>query len=308
MNREERPVAKQRLRVVEGAEGEDGAGPDVAPQLLQALHVLQGRLGGQVGGIDGADGRSDDDVRLDAGLEERLEHPDVDAAEVGAAREHEPDHGSRLPYSRTLQHGPPGSVAVAVARAPIVVLEVGVVVDAVVAAGIGVDDRRGQPGHVVEEAVAGVLGDAVGGGQGEVAVDFDLGLGVEAVADPADAQLRPRPRRRRPRPARPGPCSARAGSTASMSRASTSPAASRRTETMSTAMARPAMASARSNPAATPMAPARTPSELRPSVRAWRPSATRAAEPISRPTRIRYWATSSLPAKPTSEAAITAPR
>src|SRR5207237_5986866 len=35
---------------------------------------------------------------------------------------------------------------------------------------------------------AGVLGDAVGGGQGEIPVDGDLGLGVEAVADPADAQ------------------------------------------------------------------------------------------------------------------------
>src|SRR5581483_4859782 len=74
-------------------------------------------------------------------------------------------------------------------------------------------------------------------------------------------------------------------STPSTSRPTTSAAASRRTEKINTAMSRPATASARSNPAATPTAPARTPSDDTPSVRAWRPSATRAAEPMSRPTR-----------------------
>ena len=42
------------------------------------------------------------------------------------------------------------------------VVELGVGVLAVMAAGIGVDDGRREPGHVVEEPVAGVLGDAMG--------------------------------------------------------------------------------------------------------------------------------------------------
>lgn len=40
-------------------------------------------------------------------------------------------------------------------------------------------------------------------------------------------------------------------------------------------------------PAATPMAPITTANDVMPSVWAWRPSATRAAEPILRPTRMR---------------------
>ena len=43
-------------------------------------------------------------------------------------------------------------------------------------------------------------------------------------------------------------------------------------------------------------------------MRACNPSATSAADPIRRPTRIRYTATSSLPANPMSPAAATHPR
>ena len=45
---------------------------------------------------------------------------------------------------------------------------------------------------------------------------------------------------------------------------------------------------------------------MNPSVRACSPSATSAAEPISRPTRIRWRATHSFPANPTSAATATA--
>ena len=58
----------------------------------------------------------------------------------------------------------------------------------------------------------------------------------------------------------------------------------------------------------TPMAPASTPSEVKPSAHACRPSATNAAEPISRPTRMRKIATSSLPRKPMAAAAATQPK
>ena len=74
---------------------------------------------------------------------------------------------------------------------------------------------------------------------------------------------------------------------------------------MATVMASPTTGSARSHPAATPSAPTTTASDVRPSVRAWCPSATRAAEPIFVPTRIRYTATPSLPANPIRPAAIT---
>ncbi|CAM62681.1 Hypothetical protein MAB_2600 [Mycobacteroides abscessus ATCC 19977] len=69
----------------------------------------------------------------------------------------------------------------------------------------------------------------------------------------------------------------------------------------------PMMGSAKGYPSATPAAPSTTASDVKPSVRAWRPSATRAAEPILRPTRMRYRATSSLPRKPTTPAAATQP-
>ena len=70
----------------------------------------------------------------------------------------------------------------------------------------------------------------------------------------------------------------------------------------------PTTGSAQSQPTATPPAPSRTASEVKPSVRACSPSATSAAEPILRPTRIRYRATSSLPVNPISAAIATASR
>ena len=49
----------------------------------------------------------------------------------------------------------------------------------------------------------------------------------------------------------------------------------------------PAIGSARSKPIQAPTAPAATAREVKPSARAWRPSATSAADPICLPTRIR---------------------
>jgi len=58
-------------------------------------------------------------------------------------------------------------------------------------------------------------------------------------------------------------------------------------------------------PEGDPPAPMSTTRLVRPSVRACRPSAISAAEPIRRPTRIRYRATSSWPPNPITEAAAT---
>ena len=73
-------------------------------------------------------------------------------------------------------------------------------------------------------------------------------------------------------------------------------------------MSRPTTGSAQFQPIATPPAPTSTASEVSPSVRACRPSAISAAEPIFTPVRIRYLAASSLPAKPTSAATATTAR
>ena len=56
---------------------------------------------------------------------------------------------------------------------------------------------------------------------------------------------------------------------------------------IATEISRPTIGSASGNPASTPTAPATTAREVNPSVRAWIPSATRAAEPIRRPIRMR---------------------
>ena len=52
-------------------------------------------------------------------------------------------------------------------------------------------------------------------------------------------------------------------------------------------ISRPTTGSASGKPSPTPITPSTTASEVNPSVRACSPSATSAAEPIRRPTRIR---------------------
>ena len=55
-----------------------------------------------------------------------------------------------------------------------------------------------------------------------------------------------------------------------------------------------------------PPTPSSTASDVKPSARACRPSATSAAEPIRRPVRIRYRATAALPVNPINAAPATA--
>ena len=57
--------------------------------------------------------------------------------------------------------------------------------------------------------------------------------------------------------------------------------------TIAALISRPTIGSASGKPSQMPITPATTASEVNPSVRACTPSATRAAEPIRRPTRIR---------------------
>ena len=57
--------------------------------------------------------------------------------------------------------------------------------------------------------------------------------------------------------------------------------------TIAALISRPTIGSAKGKPSQMPSTPSTTASEVNPSVRAWTPSATSAAEPIRRPTRIR---------------------
>jgi hypothetical protein len=118
-----------------------------------------------------------------------------------------------------------------------------------------------------------------------------------------------------PTPSTPGTslsvCSAAsvsAGSTLSISRRPTSRAACQPTTAIGSRISRPTTGSAQVQPSAAPPTPTSTPSEVNPSVRACSPSATSAADPIRRPVLMRYRATSSFPAKPSSAASATASR
>ena len=74
---------------------------------------------------------------------------------------------------------------------------------------------------------------------------------------------------------------------------------------MAMLITRPTIGSANGKPSHMPITPSTTANEVKPSVRAWTPSATKDADLIRRPTRIRYSATSSLPANPVTPAIST---
>jgi hypothetical protein len=72
-------------------------------------------------------------------------------------------------------------------RYRVVVGHIGVRVTAIVPAWIGVDQRARKVGHLVEQCMAGSLGDRVSIADSKVLIDGDLGLGVETMADPTQA-------------------------------------------------------------------------------------------------------------------------
>src|SRR5215207_10346902 len=76
---------------------------------------------------------------------------------------------------------------VLVYRSWLVVGELGVWITAVVPARVRVDQGSRQVRNLVEQRVPRALGDGVSLGDAEALVDRHLGLGVEAMADPAQA-------------------------------------------------------------------------------------------------------------------------
>ena len=151
---------------------------------------------------------------------------------------------------------------------------------------VDVHHRISQPWNVVEERRSNTLGDVVSRLHRDVRRDVDRQLRTQLVptqrAFASDTCSTP------------GTAAADASirrivgsSMPSRTRRSAIRAAETSVMAIATVMSRPTMASERGNAASTPIAPATTPSEVNPSVRACWPSATRAAEPIAFPTRIR---------------------
>jgi hypothetical protein len=54
------------------------------------------RVLGEQGAVDRADRAADNQVRHQADLRQRLQHPDLDSAEAGTAAEHEGDRRGQL--------------------------------------------------------------------------------------------------------------------------------------------------------------------------------------------------------------------
>lgn len=145
------------------------------------------------------------------------------------------------------------------------------------------DDGGGEPGKLMEKRVVGILGDVVGLRHAAAVADRDAHFGVEVVADPSDSDLI--------HPFDPGYGGEDPRDLVDQTRVDgvhESLVDHRRRAAqhcrITAVMARPTTGSASSQPRATPPLPARTAADMRASVRAWRPSATSAAEPIARPT------------------------
>jgi hypothetical protein len=161
-----------------------------------------------------------------------------------------------------------------------------VVIASVVSAGTGVDGGLGEAADVVEEAVVGFFGDGVGVGKAEVAVRDDFGFGSQLVPDPADADavdgLDAVDRGQDPvhvvdqlgfNAVHEPPVDVAGGILEDEKNGDGD-------EQSDDGVGEPPAGGDTEGTDPTAR-------EVRPSVRAWRPSATRAADPIWRPTRMR---------------------
>ena len=152
---------------------------------------------------------------------------------------------------------------------------------------IGVHKRRGQPRNGVQQIVLGVDSHLVRLDGACRGIDNHLALSAKLMADPsqpylADVQDSARsPERLLGLVDKLGVHSVHQ---ATVDLPCSLPQHSEDGHVMSS----PTAGSAQSHPAATPATPRRTASDVNPSVRACSPSATSAAEPILRPTRMRY--------------------
>ena len=162
----------------------------------------------------------------------------------------------------------------------------GVVVGVAVLAGIEVHDDRVEPAHLVEQRVPHRLGDIVPWAtvSWQSTTRSVLAMRrwpIQRTRTVSTSMTPSTP------PATRSMSATSPGSTASMSRRNTARAASLRIHRMATVMTSPMMGSASGKPSHTPIAAMTTAIEVSPSVRACRPSAMSACEPISWPTRMR---------------------
>ena len=86
-----------------GVQRKDVLAAQAAPDRSQLQSAVQVGLSGEPGGVDGAHRGTDHQIGPDAGLHQRVEHPDLDSAEAAASRQHKSRLGlglSRLPAHR----------------------------------------------------------------------------------------------------------------------------------------------------------------------------------------------------------------
>ena len=151
----------------------------------------------------------------------------------------------------------------------------------------GVHGRRGQPAYLIEQVRLGVMGKVMRLDHRQVGRDRDVDLGAQACARSSGSAAHGHRRCQSTLVTAAVAWSTRPGSTASINRAPTWRTAERSTPRIATVITSPMIGSACRQPNATPAAPSSTARLVNPSVRACRPSATSAALPIRRPTRIR---------------------
>jgi hypothetical protein len=77
-----------------------------APHSLEARHAFFIRFGGEIGSVDRADRRADDEVRHDALPRQCLEHAHLYGAEAAAAGQHD-----RCLFAARLRHSLPPTSA-----------------------------------------------------------------------------------------------------------------------------------------------------------------------------------------------------
>ncbi len=156
----------------------------------------------------------------------------------------------------------------------------------VIAAWAHVHGNVVEPGHVVQKPVVGLVSDVVGLDNARPAVDDDAGFRRDTVAYPAKPQVldvlhtNHRAKGRLSRVDQFGLDGVHQPSV-DIGRCAA------QNEQEGHGDQQPYDGSARGKPAITPKAPPTTANDVKPSVRACRPSAAKAAEPMLRPTRIR---------------------
>ena len=114
-------LAPEHPEAGEAAGGPQRVAVEVQPGLSHTTYAGGRRVGGDPGGVEGADRAPDHHVGGDARFEERLQHPHLDCAQIPATPEHkrgargglpqQPDGHLHYPPARWSARGRPHTMA-----------------------------------------------------------------------------------------------------------------------------------------------------------------------------------------------------